>query len=81
MKSTRRNFLKTSGAALASTALFSSIPNNLLASWPSFPRRYRNAQKFADREFIDFVCDEPTLKLIAERILQLTAPGVYPSAR
>jgi sugar phosphate isomerase/epimerase len=34
MKTTRRRFLKTSGAAMASTALFSGLPIDLLASPP-----------------------------------------------
>ena len=34
MKTTRRNFLKTSGAAVASTALLSGLPFELLASGP-----------------------------------------------
>jgi sugar phosphate isomerase/epimerase len=35
MKTTRRNFLKTSGAAMASTALLSAMPYELLASGPA----------------------------------------------
>ena len=53
MKTNRRSFLRNGGAALASTALLSSIPVNLIASGPAAKKRPFGFQVWTIRESLN----------------------------
>ncbi|MCK4750007.1 MAG: twin-arginine translocation signal domain-containing protein [Bacteroidales bacterium] len=53
MRTTRRNFIKTSGAAVASTALLSAMPLGLLSCGASRPKSFGFQVWTIRKELID----------------------------
>ncbi len=82
MKTNRRSFLKNGGAALASTALLSSIPVNMLASLPVKNKHPFGFQVWTIREslFADFAGTLNEMAAMGYSEVEMCSPLGYSSA-
>ena len=82
MKTNRRSFLKNGGAALASAALLSSIPLNMLASLPVKKKHPFGFQVWTIREslFADFAGTLNEMAAMGYSEVEMCSPLGYSSA-